>query len=500
MQMKRNMKKIKNRDNYIEAIKTITISLITGAAGFAIGWLFEGKYDLSIITVAMIIIVVIILQIFSIVYERRVSILHILNEDVKKGKFVEAVKLGYSVSRALFLAGRYDERYKISEKICECLEKIPDKQIKINDRIENVALLKAKIEMDDLGWSLYLMNPVQYRESAESKVREALEECVGIVNVDEKKVYTIIFKGLRHLLGMQLDYFDDEAITLIKNEETLKERENELRKYGELLGYLIGDEKMSSASKVSTYLDFFKTLTVSEKRDEEVFWGIKNWINSMPKDDRFFQDTFNFRSKYFLCLSKIYALKLNLTPKDQVGTSQNNNECLKIAMEYAMQMTLGYALSNDNYDWLKNMRSFGTIVTKFETHACKYPDDERYVKGYVLLGTIAMQYNELQSLRDARTAFRHGVMASTAINRSDTYLRSQRKLISVEERILLAKLSRNLLDKDTALEELKRLNDKMNKVLDDTKAHIGYPDLKMVKSCKKRKKKYKNIKKQIMKS
>lgn len=502
--MKRTMKKIRNKDNYVKWAKTICVSLITGALGFSIGWFFEGKVVLSLIVFSILAVIAIILGLFSIVYEKKVSILSILKDNMAKGKYVEAVKLGYPISRALFLAARYDDRYLISEKVCECLEKMDENYIILNEQLENVHLLRIKIKMDDLGWSLYEMNPIEYRHSAEAKVKEALAECI-VFNGSEKeneKVYKTIFMGIRHLFGMCVDTFDEEIHLIAKSPREnalrcMRKYEEEVLLYGGVLGYLINDSQIVDCTDKNGFIENVRKLNLGEEKQVELkFMNVLDWIKTSGQG-KFMQNTYNFRAKYFLTLARINLLRINMEENDNEELRCTIENYLDKANIYALKMTIGYASQPSNYDWIRNL-SFGSNLAEVEKISCSYPDNERYVKGYILLGTIAMQRNNLLVLNDAKKAFQLAVRESRAVNRRDAYCRSQRKLISVEERIFRLKWELKIFNKDVALEELQKLTSYNDQILKETKEYLGAADPKMVKSCKERKASYKHLKKEII--
>jgi len=491
--MKTHKKETKNIDNVINIVKT-TAGVITSAAlGFAIGWLFEGKELLALVLFFVIGLFVLIAWIFTVVYEKRVSILEILNNDIKTGKYQEAVKLGYSVSRALFLAGRNYDRYKISEKVCEALEKI-EGTISLNGVEENVHFLKAKMLIDDCGWSLYLVDRFSYRKKAEQKIKEGINECLRLKNIgiNDEKIFSTVFKGLRHLFGMCIENFDQtEKHILQSNSSLVHEYIIDINKYGGLLGFLLNDKTMFDEKEEEDFFETFNKITLEATNSKIFFYELRNWCDKSLKDKKFLLTTYNFKSKFYFGLYEAN----NILNSDVA--KQNNY--LDLAQETAVLMTLGYSKSPNDYAWLKETYLYVDELEKYKDYACIQQDGERVVKGFVLLGKVAMRYNNLQAFKDAETAFIHAINASRLVNRIDTYISAQRCVVSLNERRYRLKCSLELIKGEEQIEELEKLCTIMDSIQKETKSYLGFLDERLNESCLLRKKKYKEEIKKIKK-
>lgn len=487
--MKKRYKEVLiDKEHLIDITKNIVVNLVSGMLGFAIGWIFDGRVILSLIVFSVLAFFATVAWIVSTAYEKRVSILELLNEEIKKGHYQGAVKLGYSVSRALFLSGKNKERYLISEKVYQALNELDDSLI-INDKKESVALVKAKLLIDECGWSLYLLNGFNNRYAAENRIKDGINQCLRIsaTSSEAEKTYPVVFKALRHLFGMCVNNFEElQKNTLANNNDLVEKYMYDIHKYGDLLGFLLSDRRMSNIDGYSDYYTVFCGITMNAKNSKEYFDSLIEWVKIKSLDKSFLLSTYNFRTKYFLSLIKSEKLKDNST---------NIENYLSYAKELSIKMTLGYASNESELDWLvRSTISFANEVGKFkDDYSFISPDPDRFVKSYLLLGKVAMISNDLQSLEDARTAFNKAIVQSKAVNRTQTYLSAQRKLISVNERIFILKDNLGAFDSFDRQNELQTLLDKMESIQNECKQYLGRSDEKMKESCRERKRRYKKM-------
>lgn len=474
----------KQTGRIIPVLKQLVTSLVTALIGFAAGWIFDNHIILSIIVFSIMALLTLVAWIITVLYEKKVSILEILNDDIKHRRYQEAAKLGYSVSRPLFLAGKHQERYKISEKVCHALDRI-EGTIIINEKEENATLLRAKMLIDDCGWSLYLSDRFENRKAAESRIKEGIAQCLRFSSSTEvKKTYPIVFKGLRHLFGMCIENFDETDRSILQSDlHIVNEYVDGIHMYGGLLGYLLNDQVMGGTNSEERYRAIFSDITRNSKNADRYFSGLRDWCTENMLSKVFSLSTYSFRTKYFLSLIKASAY---------LG-QEVDGSLISYAKELALKMILGYATSETDYSWLGNTITFADEISKYEEYSIIKPDTDRLVKGYLLLGTLAMILNDIQSLEDAQAAFHKAIVRSREVNRTDTYISAQRKLISVNERIFKAKKNLNLFDEVDEQNELQHLIDIMDNVQKECEEYLGYTDKKMNDSCKERRKYYKKL-------
>ena len=484
-------------NSLIPIIRKVIVAFLSALFGFAINWVFDGKTTEGIVMLTILGILCVSVWIATCIFESKTNILAILQKDLKNGRYQEVVKLGCAVSRAMFLAGKNRERCLISDKVILALEEIERENITtidVNEKPEEVILLKSKITIDDYGWSLYLCDTFKNRLSAENKIKEGIKDCLRytVANADEdkkNKAYGILFKGIRHLFAMCIENFEATPVMEFqKNTGMLPKYKNEIINIGGFLGWLLEDNTMYS--NISTehnkkyIIDLFPEIGLTK---DAFIVQFQLWAKDEMKKTKFALSTYNFRVKYFLAMAKICELE-NLD-KSIKEVYLNN------AKRLALLMTVGYSPSESDLNWIENTFTFGKEIFSLikDGGYVKSKDSERFVKGYVLLGTVAAAFEDQAFLDEAKKAFKKAVEESKRVNRIDTYLRAQRKIISTNEKIFLYKYNKQIIPCSDMRDELENLQKEMVKILSETKQFLGYPDKKMVESCKNRKKKYKKI-------
>lgn len=475
--------------------RTIVIAIATGLIGFLGGWIFEGRIVLSLIVFGFLFLGCIIAWISSYVFSKRINVLSIMDEDIKKGNYENAVKFGISVSRALHLSGRNWERFKISEKVCEALKGMPsEKEITIGDKVEKVSFLRAKMLIDDCGWSLYSISPFNYKNRAVNKIMGGIQLCVRMEHSTEvrDKVYETTFKGLRHLFGMVIENFDrEEKDKLANRQELLEQYIKDSQAYGELLGYLLGDTRMYDEREKTKYQELFNYVSFSSDPNGGFLENLKKWAQKKLIDDKKFrQSTFYFRAKYFYSIFKANKMKDALRNESRAEVLE---ACWNNAKEMALKLALGYAKDDNDLHCL-----YGTFycedIEKYKDVKFASPDNERFVKAYLLLGKIAMVSENPSKFLDAKELF----IKTTELSRGKrlvTYISAQKNIIAVNERLLNNVLNYSEIDNQTKREEVFKVLKEMEDIQIQCSqvAPEGFLDSEMKKSCKRRKKRYKKL-------
>lgn len=491
MKNKRKEFKIKDFERVAVVIRMIVIAIATGLLGFLGGWLFEGKIVLTLIVFGFLCFGCVVAWAISYIYSKRINILSMMDEDIKKKKYESVVEFGVSVSRALHLAGRNWERFMISEKVCDALKALPPgKEIQVNGQTEKVSLLRVKILLDDCGWAVYSINPFVYKEIAEGKIIGGISSCVEMAKndkrIDTNKVYETTFIGLRHLFGMIIDNFDlEEKDRLINNEGKVKEYIKACELYGGLLGYLLEDEKMYDKNKKKDYQKLFFDICDGEDDDENSFFNnLKNWAEGNLKNNKkFAQTTYNFRAKYFYML---YKAKKILNPKEKDCKYMKNY--LDNAENMAIKFVLGCASKEEDLDCIDIDKKI------LAEHEFTFPDTKRLSKAYLLLGKIVMISETVNKFSYAKTLFKKAAELSKG-SRLGTYISAQKNIIAVNERILNNKLNNQRKSASNKADEVRIVLKEMNEIQEECKkvAPEDFVDAQMVESCKIRKKRYKNL-------
>lgn len=491
-----------DRESVIQVLRKVILALVSGIFGFALNWVFSEKIVEGLVTLCIVGVFCLSGWILTYVFESKTNILVILQKDIKSKKYQEAVKLGCAVSRALFLSSKNRERCLISERIITALNELQKENIvsvNVNDKLEDVLLLKAKIMIDDYGWSHYLCDTIKNRNGAEIKIKEGIKDCLrySVSNSDNDRldrVFAILFKGIRHLYAMRIENFEDMSAEELKNNsnELLIKYKSEILEAGCFLGWLLNDSVMINAADEETckyfLLDLFPEIRTIQYDFVNKF---KDWASASMQKAKFAIGTYGFRTKHCLAMARICELEKN--------NIERKSEYLDNAKRLALLMTVGYSTSDADLIWIRDTFTFGAEIISLLVDRSSFRDNdsERFVKGYVLLGTVAAAFDDLNYLCEANTAFSKAVEESKKVNRVDTYLRSQRKIISTNEKIFLINYHGHLKSNSELIDDLLRIQKEMKRIQSETKKFIGYSDRKMSESCKSRSISYKKILKKL---
>lgn len=409
-----------------------------------------------------------------------------LNKCIKRKRYLEAVRIGYSVSRAFFLSGRNEERYKISEKVFQALKPL-EGTIVLNKESHNVELLKAQLLIDDCGWSLYLLKPFENQQAAENRIKDGIILCLNIAasQQDEAMTYYTAYRGLRHLFAMVIHNFEDVSKETLKhNPSLLEDYISKIHNYGGLLGYILNDPVMIDSLSFNDCLNIFSNITMGAKNSHRYLTNLRAWcIKKLSARDYLWFSSYSARIRYSLGIIKAYQIE---------NKAYNKEKYLNHAKSNAIMMTIGYATDKKDYDWL-NHTSFANDLNIYSSYSCVQPDPERFVKGYVLLGTVAMVSGDQQSLFTAETVFTKAIEESKRVNRIDAFIAALSKLITVREQICYLQLQKGNYDKPDKQDKIGELIKSIEKYETDSKEFLGYSDPKIKAICKAKKKEYKAI-------
>ncbi|MCH5151548.1 MAG: hypothetical protein J1F65_02680 [Clostridiales bacterium] len=473
-------------------IKSAIASIVTGAVGLAVGWIFSNQFVLGLIITGIITVATVICWLVIAFYDRKFSILRMLQDDIKANRNYEVIKMGLGMSRPLFLAGRNFERVKIGEIVIEAI----DNEIVNNGRTVAKNLLKAQFLIDDCGWSNFLLGGEKGIPIAEDNIKKGLLECnlITIDNNNEKDVLKLVLKGLRHLLGMQIHAFSDKKVDeLLKNVALFRQYEDNIHRYADLMGFLYNDPTLcyDGMKDFDYYHDLFCEI-INDPDDRTMFQRLRNWmvsiVDSKDESKSVLAQSHDFRSRYFIEKSKIANIHFRMGDTDEEEYKKLRDDYLQKARHEAIKMMLVYARSAEDISLLRSQTEFVEPIESFEAdYLAKAPDEERFVKGYILLGTSLMETNTHINLAIAEHLFEQGAAACEDVDRTDTYVRTQRKIISVRDRRYKFLVNRA---NSVKMKDIKLILDGMKEIEKATTKRLGHPDVKMKKSCKERRKFY----------
>lgn len=208
------MKKIKS-ENFITCFKHAVDLVIGALLGALISAVLIGNYLWSAFFVVFVIAIVVVYFILISSLNKKRDIYKIIDNELKNGNYIQVIRIGYTLSRALHLGGHYQLRYDIGllmDKACSQIEN--NKTIRINEEKLTIEYIKAKILIDDLGWTAHLLcfddisknninNGLKIVSLLVSKL-EAYE--AGEIDRDlYKRSKKLEIKGYRHLIGIVSD-------------------------------------------------------------------------------------------------------------------------------------------------------------------------------------------------------------------------------------------------------------------------------------------------------
>ena len=469
------------KDKIITNIKVSIAAIVSALVSLAANWLFDGHFVWAIIVTAFLVTFSIVIIIFLNVYEKRVSILAIMNNDISRKKYQEAAKLGYSVSRAFFLAGKNKERSNIAKKVIEALNKL-NGRIMINRKTYDVEILKAHILIDDYAWSLYLTDRFNKKEDAEFNIKKGINSSVCL-SLRKKKAdtYYTTFKGLRHLFAMVIENFHKEPIEVLKfDRELLNDYKTKIEYYGGLLGYLIDEKIMYDTEKTQGYIDAFKNITLEAENYRSYLSDFRAWcIYEISEKHPLLFSTYMFRILYLTGLHKINVIENNIS---------NSPKLLEYARDLSVEMTMGYANDPLDYEWLFEKGEYFDSTRKHLEFSCIQKDQERFVKGCYMIGFVAKEFDERNYLNFANKAYKKAISLCKDINRTDIYLDAQKDRILVKERLL--NIDNKYNTKNARIEGLNELIKKVDSAKKECTDYLGHTDKETDKYFKEKKKQF----------
>ena len=191
------------KENIFDFVKI----LISAVAGYALGFLVV---DIKYFIISMMVIIVF-CAIASVAFAKNYhhfDLIDTIKDEQKRGNWVEVVRLGFPLSRPLWLSGRLETRVEIGEIIKTAVCSV-NGSIKILDRTFDATYILSSVLIDDLGWTRFSMGQT---EKAVSSIKE------GIDVAKENQHWDIAIKGCRHLCGISLDINDEQLFWNMRSE------------------------------------------------------------------------------------------------------------------------------------------------------------------------------------------------------------------------------------------------------------------------------------------
>lgn len=486
-----------NSEKIIKWTKTIITSLLSIAIGLALGWLFSANYKWGIAIIVIISVASAICWVIIAYVERKFNILRMIQTDKKYKRNYEVIRFALGMSRPLFLAGRDYERMQIGQEALKAINDYQKDAILCGSSSISKQLLQARFYIEDCGWSLYASGIKNNIEKAKLNIETGLMICSTIAITDDNRdeVFTLIFRGLRHLLGIYLYSFSDGKLRELLEEDNLFEQyKNKINYHGQLLGFLLNDQTMyPSEATFEHFCEAFCQI-VSGEQSNDLFKEFYSWmqerINNQDYKDEILIQSNEFKAQYFLEKFRLeYCESLKNQQTAHILTPQEK-EYLNHARDNALILILISSESDLDISPLSSISSLKKSIDDYQPYIQRCPNAERLAKGYILLGTALMEQNTSGLLNNAKDFFQLGVSKSDEIDQISTYIQAQRKLITVLHRQY--KLESNKWDSELKRDCIKNNLLTMKNIEMTTNNRIGYKDKGMASSLTEKRKFYRN--------
>ena len=492
-------RKIVNHDKEIAIIRTVIFSVISAALGFSLGWFFEGKVILSIIVFSILAVFCLAGWIFTIVWEKNDSLIKTLKDDLKKGRYIEIIRIGLPLSRPLHIADNSELRYQILDLVVKALEALRDKgetEVRVEDQTKDINVFIVDTKIDGCGWSYFASNPLKNVDQARHIVKEGIKEAIIVLNSDQthkEEIFKSISTGITHMLGFVTNSLekDDDSFGVKHDKNTIAKINRyyrDLKLYGDFVRYVFGLETECSEEEV---IDNLVKLIPGVNHTTDYFKEIREYnaaiLNNDPKIK--YKKICNPLCRYYFGL---YELSLYLGP----NIEKHSFNYLNKAKENAEMMVVGFSKDDEELDVFKGTM-FEKDVEKYveEFEGRHKPDLERMVKAMLMLGLIGVGFKELNEAKKIMEETSH---RAKEIDRCETYSRAQRHLISINEKVFISNVKNNYYEnKEILLDDLDSLSKEMDEIRKETFERLNSIDRKMNDSYKKRKAKYKRMRQEV---
>lgn len=201
-------------------------TLVSAVVGTLIAFVFGGNYWAAIYTFAILMAFFILLLAVVAFLENRVSILSIMNQGLKDGKYEDVIKFGSAMRGTLFTSNKNDDIVILGARIDDAASKIEgahynkqqgDYVVTVDGTPKSITQIRVGLKIDDLGWSMHLckrteeavanitegMKTARYHATrlSRSSSRHSQEAIAPLVQ--------LILRGYRHLSGIYYENVDE---------------------------------------------------------------------------------------------------------------------------------------------------------------------------------------------------------------------------------------------------------------------------------------------------
>lgn len=208
-------------DNFKKWFWFVNETLVGAFVGALIAFIFGSHYWAALAAFGILIAFLIVLSAFFIFLENRISVLSIMNQGLKDGKFEDAIKFGSALKSTLFTSNKNEDIVVLGHKIEEAATKIEnahynkskgDYLVTVDGAAKSIDQIRIGLKIDDLGWSMHLCKRTDEAViNIIDGIKEARKEALRLSRLNgNHQIITpfvqLILRGYRHLCGI---YYED---------------------------------------------------------------------------------------------------------------------------------------------------------------------------------------------------------------------------------------------------------------------------------------------------
>ncbi len=237
---KSNLRRLKHDPNFKKRVGFLLELIITLPIGAITAFIFERKVTFALIALGVFVFSFIVYCIVLVIEENKVSVLSIMSEGLKDGRYEDVIKFGSAMSPTLFTSNKNFDRVKLGRLLLEACQNLAQAEHSAREDIiiasggsrKSVKQIKIELLLDDLGWSLYLT------ETNNTEATNNIQEAIKLSRLEIKRIKNkhkntnpqliqksievymkYILRGYRHLTGIY--YSSQKTFDLAKNYERI---------------------------------------------------------------------------------------------------------------------------------------------------------------------------------------------------------------------------------------------------------------------------------------
>ena len=462
----RIIKKLKHNDNFKKRFRYLAETIITLPIGAITAFIFERQFLWALIALALFLILFLRYCVVVVVHDNKISVLSIMSEGLKDGRYEDVIKFGSAMSPTLFSSNKNTDRVQLGRLLFQACKELSQTEHSARDDIviatggtqKTVKQIKIELLLDDLGWSLYLTdhNSAEATANIQEAIKLARLEIKRIKNKNKvlsekagKQIETymgLIMRGYRHLTGIY--YSEQKTLDLAKNYERVTQF------------ILSGGRILSVGGVCSSRVNGKNCGMICDKGDKKIICILNN-----IRDVYFSQEQLS-KSIALADFVDIHRIKLN--EADLIEDKDNFSNLLPSAKEKIIKEQC-YAWSRNIVKWLqKNIHSSWDISFSVAYEMKEKPfisDDERSCKIAEAISFARLYYYGEKAF-DITDYSDFETVISTELIRKD-----QQRYLTLLNEISLIDFNRKLLI-DEDVHEALTANDTHNDLIEVVIDHI----------------------------